>query len=412
MSTRLPRSIQAVLLASLVVAVSGFTPVRSVAAISSTPTYVLGVSNLQDPLIVDLQNLTSSLTVLGSVSGLSLVSANSILYVDGSWLASVSSLDPTILSLIDAKVLAGVPTVTVRGSTTLLSSSISRLIQWHVPGLTLISEGLRVAGSLPDGTKISSMLQVVSGFDSAVQEEFNWANNLLGQASAGAILPAISPTTSHSIGGRVIAASSNTTTAQPYWQLASFLRFDNPFPPYGRLISTFTAYQLENSGSSHYGWYNLFFNQTIMPGIMIYNTDWRTSNQYQLIHVLNTTSTALVDHGPTNVNNAGPFVVSYSTGVTAGVLAANVTSAQSQSYALKNTNVTDTSQPPDVSWVHAINSRTSAGTLTFTVTPGVTIRYLLTSGPNLELGVATTFVELSGNSIVGSKTITYGMFPG
>jgi hypothetical protein len=213
---------------------------------------------------------------------------------------------------------------------------------------------------------------------------------------------------------RTITSSASTSTPQPYWELTAFVRFDtgNGYSPEGRIISTFTVYELENSGSTHYGWYNLFFNQTIMPGIMIYKSPWRTSDQVSLVHVGNTTSTALVNHGPASVINSGPFVVSYSVGVTAGALGANVTASQSQSYPMKHTNVTDTSQPPDVGWDHAIDARTSAGTLTFQVIPGVTVRWLLSSNPNVSLGVATTFAELSGNSIGGTTTIKYGMFPG
>jgi hypothetical protein len=43
------------------------------AAQSTTPTYVLGVSSPLDPLVVDLQSQTSSLTILSGVSGLSLL---------------------------------------------------------------------------------------------------------------------------------------------------------------------------------------------------------------------------------------------------------------------------------------------------------------------------------------------------
>ncbi len=406
---RLSRYFQAAFLASIVLAVAVFGPVRPVLAVSNTPTFVLGVTNPTDPLTVDLQNLTSSLTVLGSVSSLSLVSANSILFIDGSWLATQYSLTPTVLSVIATKVMAGIPTVTVRGNPTLLSSSISGLLEWHAQGLPLISEGLSVTGSLPDGTKISSVLQVISGFDYAVQAEFSWANNLLAQAAAGIIAPAIL----HSTGTKMISASTNATTAQPYWEHATTFRIDtgNGYSPYGRIISTFVAYQLENSGSSKYGWYNLFFNQTIQPGIMIYNSDWRTAREYQIIHVLNSTSTMLVDHGPNGVINAGPFVVNYNTGLYAGLFGAVVNSTQSQSYALKHTNVTDASQPPDVSWIHTIDARTTAGTLTFQVIPGSTTRYLLGSKVDIELGVSTTFVELQGNSLVGSTTLSYGVFP-
>src|SRR5690348_16963770 len=76
----------------------GVHPFGSVKATSSTPVYVLGVTNPTDPLIIDLQSLTSSVTILPSVTGLTGLSAGSILYIDGSWLASASSIDPTILS--------------------------------------------------------------------------------------------------------------------------------------------------------------------------------------------------------------------------------------------------------------------------------------------------------------------------
>src|SRR5438128_4857841 len=78
-----------------------------VSGATGTSTYVLGVSSPMDPLVIDLQSLSSSVTILPGVSSLSLVGGNSILFVDGSWLASISSLDPTVLSLIQQKLLSG-----------------------------------------------------------------------------------------------------------------------------------------------------------------------------------------------------------------------------------------------------------------------------------------------------------------
>src|SRR5712692_2635078 len=112
------------------------------AAQSTTPTYVLGVSSPLDPLIVDLQSQTSSLTILSGVSGLSLLGPGSILFIDGSWLQTVSSLDPTILPLLDSTVLNGVPSVVVRGSPTILQNSISGLLKLGAPNLPLNAEGL------------------------------------------------------------------------------------------------------------------------------------------------------------------------------------------------------------------------------------------------------------------------------
>ncbi len=408
---RLSRYSRPVLLSSLIMVVAFLGPIRPTHALSSTPTYVLGVTNPLDPLIIDLQNLTSSVTLLSSTSSLSLVGANSILFVDGSWLATQYSLDPTVLSLLVAEALAGVPTVTIRGNAALLSTSISGVYRWHDPSLPLLSEGIRVAGTLPDGTRISTILQIVSGFDYAVQAEFTWANSQLTQTATGAVTPLTTQSR------RMVTSSANTTTTTnpPYWQTNGFLTVNTGdyFYPYGRIITTVQADYLKNSGSGQYFWDNVFLNQTIQPGIMIYNSPWRTSTQNALFHDLNTTSIYLVDHGPKNVINSGPFVVSYDIGVYAGVLGGVVNSTESRSYNLKHTNVTDTSQYPDVSMLHTIDARTSAGTLTFTVIPGCTIRYLTGStGSQLQIGIATTFVELQGGSIVGSKTTTVGMFPG
>src|SRR5260370_31460385 len=83
--------------------------VNSHAASSSTPTYVLGVSSPTDPLIVHLQSLTSSVTILHGITSLGLVGGNSILFVDGQSLQTASSLDPTILPLLATKPLHPLP---------------------------------------------------------------------------------------------------------------------------------------------------------------------------------------------------------------------------------------------------------------------------------------------------------------
>ncbi len=415
------RYLQIAFLVSLILAISISGSARSVTAVSSTPTFVLGVTNPLDPLIVDLQSLTSSVTILGSVSSLTLVGGNSILFVDGSWLATASSIDPTVLSLVAAEPLAGVPTVTIRGNPALLSTSITGLLRWHIPDLPLISEGLKVAGSLPDGTKKAAILQIVSGFDYAVQQEFNWGQQqlALGLAIAPGSTPTVAPAATPAT-TKTISPSVSSTAPAAYWDRVAFVSIDtgDGYKPYGRIITTASGYILENGGSNTYGWYNFFFNTTVQPGIMLWkDSNFRTSSQYTLVHVLNTTSTALVDHGPIGLNNAGPFVVSYSIGVTAGQMAAVVNATQSQSYFLKNTNVTDTTKPlnnaTDISWYHNVDARTNAGSLTFQIIPGWTPRYLLSAhDPNFEVGLTTTFVQLSGNSIVGSKSITFGQFPG
>src|SRR3989442_15004038 len=88
-----------------------------------------------------------------------------------------------------------------------------------------------------------------------------------------------------------------------------------------------------------------------------------------LVQMNNRTSNLLTDHGPAALSNAGPTVVTYSIGTQAGVLSAAVTSNQTMTYFLKNTNVTDTSSGSSVSWVHSINGQTSVGKLTSQIMP-------------------------------------------
>src|SRR6266849_2229272 len=175
-------SLYASLLIGLAFAALSASQIPRAAAQSSTPTYVLGVSSPLDPLVVDLQGQTSSLTILSGVSGLSLLGPASILFINGAWLQSVSSLDPTILLAIDSTVLNGVPSVVVGGTPTTLQNSISGLIKGNVPNLPLIAEGLKIFGTLPSGTQQGAALQVIAGFDYAISAEFTWAQQHLTNA--------------------------------------------------------------------------------------------------------------------------------------------------------------------------------------------------------------------------------------
>src|SRR6266849_3554872 len=176
---RVPILLQATLLVGLALTSIIAGQFRPVAAQNNTPVYVLGVVNTLDPLIVDLQSLTSSLTILPGVSSLSLTQPDSILFIDGTWLQSVTSLDPTVLTTILGPVLNGLPTIVVRGNPSLVQDSISGLLKLRVSNLPLIASGVRVVGTLPDGTTQGMILQVLAGFDYAVNTEFSWAQQLL-----------------------------------------------------------------------------------------------------------------------------------------------------------------------------------------------------------------------------------------
>src|SRR3989442_3520252 len=207
-------SLYASLLIGLALAAISAGQIPLAAAQSTTPTYVLGVSGPLDPLVVDLQSQTSSLTILSGVSGLSVVGPGSILFIDGAWLQSVSSLDPTILPLLDSTVLNGVPSVVVRGTPTILQNSISGLIKGNVPNLPLIAEGLKVFGTLPSGTQQGAALQVIAGVDYAVNAEFTWAQQHLTNAiplTFSPLSPSATPSAKTSTNGVVLAATSSPT---------------------------------------------------------------------------------------------------------------------------------------------------------------------------------------------------------
>ena len=385
-------------------------PLPSVRAAGNTPTYVLGVTNPTDPLVVDLQGLTSSLTILPGVSSLPLVGGNSILFVDGAWLQSVSSIDPTILSLVAQEALKSIPTVVVRGSASLVADSISGLVSTKVPSLPLISEGVQVFGTLPDGTRQGNTLQVIAGFDYAVQAEFAWAQQLLAQTSLPAALTNVLakgktatstlPTTSGSGASFAFAGSAKTDTG-------------DAFAPVARVSYNFTFYELQNSGSSTYRWFNFFANETLQPGIMIYNVPWRTAEEVDNIVLNNQTSNLLVDHGPQLFGTSGPSVLTYSIGPQAGVLGGTTTASQTRSYFLKNTQVTDitTNSTSNIGWDHQIDARTSAGKLTFSIIPGWTDRITIPGRIDLR-GALTSYFDNFSNNTTNSTVLRFSIFGG
>jgi hypothetical protein len=393
--------------------------VTSHASTSNTPTYVLGVSSPTDPLIVDLQSLTSSVTILPGISSIGLVGANSILFVDGQWLQTASSLDPTLLTLVASKALNAIPTIVIRGSASLLADSISGLLKTRALGLPLISDGVQIFGTLPDGTRQAMVLQVLAGFDYAVQAEFNWAQQLLSHPSATALAPLASTLTSPASGktqGTSKTVSATTTSAgSSFTLIGKFVTSTgDQYMPVGRFSYNFTIFKLQNSGSSSFKWYNFFFNETLQPGISIYNSGWRTAQELDHINVGNQNSNLFVNHGPQTFGTIGPSSVTYTIGVTNGTLGALTTANQTQSYSLKNTKVTDLSQNGfNVGWQHDIDSRTDAGKLTFSIIPGWTERITSDGQIDINGSFTTTFNRIiGGNMQTQSIQTTIAVFGG
>lgn len=186
------------------------------------------------------------------------------------------------------------------------------------------------------------------------------------------------------------------------------------YMPVGRESFNFTIFRLQDTGSSSYKWYNFFFNETLQPGISIYNSGWRTSGEIDHVSVLNRTSNLLVDHGPRPFGTIGPSSLTYTIGVTNGVLGASTTANQTQTYFLKNTQVTDLSQDLfNVGWEHDINSRTDAGKLTFSIIPGWTDRIRLDGQIALNGNFTSTFDNIMGGNVqTQSIQTTIGVFGG
>ncbi len=390
----------ACLLIGLAFAAISASQIPRAAAQSTTPTYVLGVSSPLDPLVVDLQSQTTSLTILSGVSGLSLLGPGSILFIDGAWLQSVSSLDPTILPLLASTALNGVPSVVVRGSPAILQNSISGLIKGQLPNLPLIAEGLKIFSTLPDGTRQGAALQVIAGFDYAVSTEFTWAQQHLTNVIPSTFSPlstSATPQTKTSTTGVLPSATSSPSGS---WAFVLQLTTDTGehFKPMAEIISTFTIFKLQNSGSNN-NWFNFFANQTLIPGSVCCNSAWRNFSENDTVNV-NPQSNAIVSHGPTSLFTSGPTTVTYTIGVTAGVSGAAVTANQTQTYMLKNTNVTDTTRSASqVGWIHNIDSRSSSGKLSFSIIPGWTDQTPPNQGIDLHATFTSTFVTLSGGVI-------------
>ncbi|HZY46605.1 MAG TPA: hypothetical protein VFE96_02305 [Candidatus Bathyarchaeia archaeon] len=383
-------------LVGLAIAAISTGQVRLAAAQSSTPTFVLGVSNPQDPLIVDLQSQTSSLTILTGVSGLSLLGPGSILFIDGNWLQTTSSIDPTILPSLDTTVLTGVPSVVVRGAPTILQNSISGLLKGQVPNLPLIAEGLKIFGTLSDGTRQAAALQIIQGFDYAVNTEFTWAQQHLTNALPSGFSAPVSTIASKT---RMV---SNVASNDPSWAFVLQLTTDtnDQFAPMGKIISTFTIFSLQNSGSSTHKWYNFFANQTLIPGSVAYNSPWRNLDENDTINV-NPSTNAIISSGPGSLITSGPTMVTYTVGVVSGFSGAAVTANQNQSYMLKNTNVAQSAQSTYlVGWDHSIDPRSSSGKLAVSIIPGWTDRIQMNQGIDLHGTFTSTFATLSGTTIV------------
>lgn len=394
-SAHLP--LRVILLVGLALTGISISQPRSVAAQSNTPTYVLGVSSPTDPLVVDLETLTSSLTILSSASSLSLISPSSILFVNGTWLGSAGS---ATLSLVVTTVLNGVPTVVVGGNPAIVQSAISGLLDFGSPNLPLVADGIKIFSTLPDGQRVADSLQIIQGFDYAIQTEFQWAQGLLSQTSTLLAKPM----------SALVPVQSTTSTSQPYFLFTGnyTVNTGNYYYPYGRVIANSEVYYLENSNSNTYEWFNFFINDTIQPGSAIFNSPWRTDYQNSTIHVNNTNTTSIASHGPVGtVQASGPLTVTYSIGVAAGYEGANVTSTQTVNYMLKHANVTDTTQASNnnvtVSWINNIDPRSSSGMSTFQIIPGWTIRLYQHYYPSFQLSFATQFVQLAGSNIVSNS---------
>ena len=383
-----------VLIALALIVAIGTHPLGPVRATNNTPVFVLGVTNATDPLILDLQSLTSSVTILTSVTSLPSLSPGSILYIDGSWLSTASSQNPLIMQTVIQTVLGGLPTIVVRGNPSALADSVAGLLRYENPGLPLISEGLYVNGTLANGSRPASILRVISGFDYAVAAEYGWANQQIAQLSNPTILQ-------HLNFARHMSAPADTTQSSqtPFWRFNSIIATDTGdfFRPFGRVITTITSYNLTNSGSANFSWYNIFSNQTFMPGAEIYNSAYRNYLESASSQPVNQTSNLYVDNGPASLSTSGPSTVTFSIGTQAGVSNGTVSSTQTMSYFLKNSNLNNTSVTPNVGWTQTINGGTSVGKITLQTIQGWTDKVVQCAPLQIQGTVSVTFATFSNS---------------
>lgn len=393
--------LRAFIVLALVTALS-LHPLEPVKGTSNTPVYVLGVSNPADPLITDLQTLTSSVTLLTSVTSLITLSPSSILFIDGSWLTSASSLNPTVMPAIVQTVLTGMPSVVVRGDPSILANSISGLMKFTNPGLPLIAEGVHVSGTLTAGIQQGALLRVISGFDYSVTAEFQWASQQIPQSSA---LPTLAPLSNAE---STRPATITQASTGPYWLLILQASTDtgNHFQPFGQVITTFSIYELQNSGSTSSKWFNIFTNQTMTPGVAVFNSNYRNYVEATSAHPNNQTTNIFVSNGPASQVSSGPTTVSYSIGTFAGSFNDTVTSTQTMSYFLKNANVTNTSTAPNVGWIHTISGGTSAGKLTLQFIPGWTDEVSQGNPLTFNGDLIATFATFSNSGTATSTAST------
>ena len=156
---------------------------------------------------------------------------------------------------------------------------------------------------------------------------------------------------------------------------------------------------------------NFFFNETLQPGISIYNCGWRTDSEIDHISVANQTSNLLVNHGPQTFGTIGPSTLAYTIGVTNGTLGAGTTANQTTSYFLKNTQVTDLSQNNfNVGWEHDINSGTSAGKLTFSIILGWTDRITSNDSVNLNCPASHQTLTTQKAATAHSRSSQHSVF--
>ncbi len=180
------------------------------------------------------------------------------------------------------------------------------------------------------------------------------------------------------------------------------------FSPMGRVVSTVSIFRLENSGTLSYRWFNLFVNQTIIPGTVSFGSTWRVSNEHDHFFPNNPTSELLVSHGPNgNFTSSSSSVVTYNLGVNAGVSGAVVNASQTKSYSISHTTVTDLSNATDVIINHDIDQRTNAGKLVFQIIPGTTLRVVQSQSISITGFFTTTFEKLMGSSVVDTKSPTF-----
>ncbi|MEO0248155.1 MAG: hypothetical protein ABIN58_01175 [candidate division WOR-3 bacterium] len=169
-----------------------------------------------------------------------------------------------------------------------------------------------------------------------------------------------------------------------YWAYVWQGELNYAYPDKGQLNVIRTWYKLQDDGSSSYDWRNLEVSMQIVPGKVVYSSNWRNDDTWVSIDVNERKSHyQLIDYGPTTTS--GQSSITIDVGVQAGQDGAAVSASMSWGYSVSDVVVQDSSNfSTELFYLqHLIDQSKTVGQYTYLHKPGLT--YRLNNGELSEL---------------------------